>query len=516
MNCMPSTTPIEQQKIIQKQHLEIEYLNERIDLLLAQIYGKRSERKIVLEDPDQLSYMEDHPEEPIIECPVEEVSVPTHQRKKPGRKPLPDFLPRVDVIHDLSEDEKHCDCGTFLTWIGEEVSEQLDYSPAILQVLRHIRPKYACKACEGVESIGKTVKIAPPPKQMIPRSIASAALLAYIMTAKFVDSLPFYRQEKQFLRLGYEVSRTNMANWAIQLGKRLETLITFLLQEILSGPLIHMDETTVQVLKEKGRAPDAKSYMWVMRGGASETPGVYFHYNPSRSADVARELLDSYLGIVQTDGYAGYNFIHDTSATTHAGCWAHARRKFVEVLKAKGKYQKKKAKLGYADGAVAFISQLYAIKRQADENQLSTLQRVQLRQEKSAPILAQFHEWLQTLDNQVPPKSLLGKAIGYSLKRWNQLTLFLHHGVIPLDNNLAENAIRPFVVGRKNFLFCDTPQGATASARLYSLIETAKANKLNPHEYLKALFEKLPHAETDQQIKNLLPQYINPITSESD
>jgi transposase len=328
-----------------------------------------------------------------------------------------------------------------------------------------------------------------------------------------VDALPYYRQEKQFARLGYKISRTNMTNWTLRLGTAIKTLIGLLKQEILSGPLIHMDETTIQVLKEEGRVPHTKSFMWVMRTGASDRPGVFFHYSPTRASKVAQELLHSYKGIVQTDGYAGYDFVNHSPTIKHVGCWAHSRRKFMDVLKAKGKYQKKKAKSGHADQALGFIRQLYAIENQATEESLTREQRTANRQEKSKPLTEEFHRWLQDLKPQTPPKGLLGKAISYSLNRWDQLTLFLSDGIIPLDNNPAENAIRPFVVGRKNWLFCDTTSGAEASAGLYSLIETARANHLNPHEYLKILFEKLPYVESDDQLKSLLPQYLDATTS---
>ena len=489
-----------------QQSLEIEYLKERIELLVAQFYGKKSEKQ-PLELPDQLSYLEDPPEEPVVEPVAETVPVASHTRKKKGRKPLPEELPRIEVIHDLSAEEKQCTCGEPLTRIGEEVSEQLDYVPAQLRVIRHIRPKYACKSCEGVETEGGTVKIASLPKQFIEKSIASAGLLAYILIAKFVDALPYYRQEKQLGRLGYEVSRTNMANWTIQAGLKLAKLVELLWHDLLSGPLIHMDETPFQVLKEKGRSPHNKSFMWVMCSGASENPVVLFHYSPSRSALVAKELLHSYTGVVQTDGYNGYDFLDDCNAIQHACCWAHSRRKFMEVLKAKGKYDQKKAKTGHAEQAVAFFRQLYAIERIADEEKLSASQRVIKRQKESQPVLEQFHKWLLQLSPQTPPKGLLGKAIHYTLERWEQLTQFLNVGSLPLDNNRAENAIRPFAVGRKNWLFCDTVEGAKASAVLYSLIETAKANGLNPYDYLKMLFEKFPLAGTDEELKALLPQY---------
>jgi transposase len=420
----------------------------------------------------------------------------------------------VDVIHDIPEDQKQCSCGSTLDWIGEETSEQLDFIPAQLRVLRHIRPKYACKRCEGVETEGNPVKIAPPPKQIIEKSIASPSLLAFIIIAKFVDALPFYRQSKQFDRLGYELSRTNMVNWTIQLGKRLKALCERLRQEVLSGPLINMDETPIQVLKEEGRDPTTKSYMWVTCTGASENPAIYFHYHPSRASAVAQELLQSYNGVVQTDAYVGYDFIHASPDMKHAGCWAHSRRKFMEVVKLKKKARQTDAKFGHAEEALQYIRQLYAIEREADEKELTCRQRVSLRREKAQPVVDDFHQWLKSLKSKTHPKGLLGKAILYTLNQWEQLTLFLEFGFIPLDNNLAENTIRPFVVGRKNWLFCDTVAGAEASARLYSLVETARANKLNPHHYLQTLFERLPGAETEDHLKSLLPQYLKSTTSD--
>lgn len=501
-----------QQEIIKKQNLEINFLKEQVQLLTAQLFRKKSEKRRLEDIPGQLNFFEGPAEEPEIEKVAEKITVPEHTRKKSGRKPLPESLPRVEVVHDIPEEQKQCGCGSTLSRIGEEISEQLNYIPAKLEVVRHIRPKYACKSCEGVETEGATVKIMPAPKQIIPKSIATAALLAHIMTAKFVDALPFYRQEKQFARLGYEISRSNMINWAIQLGKTLERLLELLKQSVLSGPLIQMDETTIQVLKEKGRAPITKSYIWVLRGGASKSPIIYFEYHPSRSAKVAQELLCDYQGAIQTDGYAGYDFIDHTPEKEHAGCWAHARRKFDDVLKAKGKYQKKKAKSGHADQALETIGKLYQVEKKAHDNKLSNKEIVELRQEKSKPVLDNFYTWLKSIENKTPPKGLLGKAILYTLNRWEQLTLYLDHGFIPIDNNLAENTIRPFVVGRKNWLFCDTVPGAIANARLYSLIETAKANGLNPTEYLKTVFEQLPYAENDDQLKQLLPPNLKDTT----
>lgn len=258
-------------------------------------------------------------------------------RKKKGRKPIPKNLPRVKRIHDIDESEKVCECGCQKIRIGEEVSEQLDIIPAQIQVIEHIRPKYACKNCEGVESDGPTVAIAPMPEQIIPKCIGTSGLIAYVLVAKFVDALPFYRQEKQFLRIGVEISRATMCNWARKVAESCEILLMMLKQEILSGPLINIDETPTQVLNEPNRKNTTKSYMWVFRGGTPEHPGILFEYHPSRAGDVAASFLNGYEGIVQTDGYKGYDFLDVVKGILHMACWVHVRRKFLDVIKAAGK-----------------------------------------------------------------------------------------------------------------------------------------------------------------------------------
>jgi len=251
---------------------ENELLREQIRLLQAQLFGKKSEKGSTDSGAVQIPLF-DMPEPEIEE---EDVEIPPHKRKKPGRKKLPETLPRVEIVHDIDEDEKVCGCGETLERIGEDISEKLDIIPAVIRVIKHIRPKYACKQCEGLETDGPVVKIAPPPKQIIPKSIVTAGLLAYILTAKFCDALPFYRQERQFERIGAEISRANMCNWATKATSACQPVLSLLQQEIRSGPLINIDETTVQVLHEPGRAASTKSYMWVCRGGAPDHPGLIF------------------------------------------------------------------------------------------------------------------------------------------------------------------------------------------------------------------------------------------------
>ena len=494
-----------QHEVHRKDH-EIEYLKERIDLLTHQLYGKKSEKLLASSGAEQMSLFSLGEEDDSADTPpVETFSVAAHQKKKPGRKPLPSTLPRKEVIHDISDEDKICGCGSTLTQFGAEASEKLNYIPATLEVIRHIRPKYACRSCEGTEDKGATIKIAPPHPQILPKSLAAPGLLAHVVTAKFADSIPLYRQEKQFIRLGLDLPRATMAGWLIRLSEACEKVTNQLKSDILAGPLINIDETTIQVLDEAERSPSTKSYMWVLRGGPPENPSVLFHYDKSRAARVAEKLLDGYRGVVQCDGYSGYGFLDSLPEVFHAGCWAHARRKFMEVSKALGKAAKGK-KASDAQKALTFIGKVYAIEKKAKALGLSYGDIVEKRRSETKPLLKEFHRWLLLKLDQTPPKGLLGKAVNYALGQWPRLIVFLDHGFMTPDNNLAENAIRPFVVGRKNWLFSKSLKGAKATAVLYSLVESAKACGLEPYRYLTHLFEHLPEALTEEQIRKLLPQ----------
>ncbi|GBE11745.1 transposase IS66 family protein [bacterium BMS3Abin13] len=483
---------------------ETRLLHEQIRLLRAQLYGRRSEKVVPADGPRPLPLF-DLPEPPADE-EEEEVRVPAHTRKKRGRKPLPEDLPRVVEVHDIDDADKVCACGCDLQQIGEEVSEQLDIIPAKVRVIRHIRPKYACPKCEGVEDDGPTVKIAPVQPQIIPKSIVSPGLLAHIMTGKFIDHTPFYRQEKQLVRLGVDVSRTSMCRWAMQAASACRPLLNLLEEELLAGPFINIDETTVQVLQEPGRSPTTKSYMWIFRRGDPRKPVLLYQYHPTRSGDVANAFLRGFQGTVQTDGYAGYDFLDHTEGIRHIGCWAHARRKFTDVTKAQGKSRK----AGAADKALSYIKKLYRLEKTARDNKYSPEQIYRMRQQEARPILDDFEKWLAKKKLQTPPKGLLGKAVAYTLNQWHRLIGYTEDGNLTIDNNMAENSIRPFVIGRKNWLFSGTPEGAEASALLYSLIETVKANKLEPYAYLRYIFEKLPLASSLEDYEALLPWNITP------
>ena len=281
---------------------EIKIMKEQINCLLDKLFGRKSEK--TLSDDKQLSLFETSEEHFPIAEEDNEIEIQSHKRRKRGRKPIPENLPRIEVIHDIDEAEKQCECGCQKKCIGQEVSEQLDIVPAKIQVIRNIRLKYVCKNCEGVESDGPTVTTAQMPEQLIPKCIGTPGLIAFVLTAKFVDALPFYRQEKQFLRIGVKISRATMCSWAQKIAESCDILLMMLKKEILSGPLINIDETPFQVLKEPGKTSQSKSYMWIFRGGTQEHPGILFEYHPTRAGNVASAFLKGYKGVVQTDGYS--------------------------------------------------------------------------------------------------------------------------------------------------------------------------------------------------------------------
>ena len=491
---------------------KIHYLEEQLRLFKNELFGRSSEKR---HEPhaDQLPLFTDDDKHAVESRPADDdkIVIAAHCRKKRGRKPLPEDLPRVDIIHDLSEEEKQCACGARLTRFGEEVCEKLDYIPARLRVERHIRYKYACKNCEGVEDDGPTVRIAPAPVQLIPKSNATAGLLAHIAVSKFADAVPLYRQQKIFDRLGIELSRAVMSQWMVKSAQRCASLMDLLQNALLSGPLINIDESPFQVLKEPGRRNTSKSYMWVYRGGSPDRPVLLYQYQRTRSGRVALDFLKDYQGYIQSDDFSGYDHLDQNPHIVHLGCWAHSRRKFMNVVKVRKKHRSKRANpKGLADEALDYIGDLYQIEKEAKRLQLDAVRICRLRQEKAKPLLEKFKQWLDAKQPLTPPKSLLGQAIGYTLSNWDKLIIYIEDGRLRPDNNLVENAIRPYVVGRKNWLFSGSPNGAMASATFFSLIETAKANGLEPYAYLRHIFEKLPLAQSHQDLLNLLPHNIDP------
>ena len=433
----------------------------------------------------------------------DEITVPAHTRERGKRKPIDAELPRVRIEHDFPEAKKVCPCGCIMARIGETTAEQFDIIPARAQVLQHVRFKYACRSCEGASHDGPAVVTAPMPAQPLPKSNCSPGLAAFITVSKYADGLPLYRLEGILARYRISVSRTAMACWMIKLGD-VDTPLINLFDDIQLGyDVLQMDETTVQVLKEDGRAARDKSFMWVRRGGPPGQRIILFDYAATRAGSVPLQLLEDYTGFLQSDDYSGYNAAAKRDGVVHVGCLDHARRKFVEAVKAQ--HAVAGTERGLAPQALLIIRKLYALEKLARDAKMSAEQRHELRQEKARPIWDELRAWLDKNLGAAPPQSYTGKAINYLAADWPRLVRYLEDGRVEISNVLCENAIRPFVIGRKNWLFCDTPAGAHASARLYSIIETAKAAGLEPYAYLRHIFEKLPQAVTLADLEALLP-----------
>jgi transposase/uncharacterized coiled-coil protein SlyX len=498
-----------QEQTVSEYSEEITQLREYVRLLKSQRFGPSSERSVAeqmgLFNEAEAAADEEAGEEHGAQAEGDEpsIEVPAHtRRKRGGRRPLPAFLPREEIVHDVPEAEKVCgnDPAHTLTQIGEERLEQLAFVPAEAKVIVHIRPKYACSRCKD------GVTVAPVPVAPIPKSFATPSLLAQIVTSKYVDGLPLYRQAKIFQRMGVDLCRATLASWVIRMGDLAAPLVKHFLDEIRRGGYVQADETPFQVLKEDGKRATSKSYLWALRGGDLERPLLYYEYAPTRSGKVAHALLEGFEGFLHTDGYWGYDGFDDKPGVVHVGCFAHARRKFDEALRGQGKSSKKSkpgAKASLARQGLQRINKLYEIERGYADAAVNA--RHALRQEKLAPKLEELRAWIDRSQGRVPPTSLTGKAISYLDTQWPKLVRVLDDGRIPLDTNAVERAIRPFVIGRRNWLFADTPGGATASARLYSLVETAKANGLEPWAYLEKIFEALPRATTAADIEPLLP-----------
>jgi transposase len=419
---------------------------------------------------------------------------PAQSSSKPARGkrlPLPAELLRVDVIHEIPESQRLCPCGTPMVEIGADISEQLDIVPMQIRVLRHIRKRYACPSGDHAPLT------APAAAQVLPKSNASHSTIACLIAAKYIDGLPLARLEHVVARAGVRLTRQTMARWVIGTAKALQPLFNLARDTLLSSPLIHMDETPVQVLKEPGRLATTKSYMWVQSGGPPGKPVTLFDYKPSRSAAVPQELLAGWSGDLMTDGYRGYDAVVAGGGIEHLVCWVHARRRFVEARQVQTK-----GKRGLADEAIEFIAELYRIESMADKQGGD---RLLARQTHSKAVLDQLRTWLDHHRPRVVPKTALGEAMAYLDHYWPKLVRFIERADLPLDNNKAENAIRPFVLGRKAWLFSDTQAGANASALIYSLVETAKANRIEPYLWLKRALDGLPTARTADDFEALLP-----------
>jgi len=465
-------------------------MQELINLLVLRKFASRSEKKT---DPSGDVFNVDEPDIEEVGATEETVTVQEHTRKVPKRDKLPTNLPRVIIEHDLPEEQKICACGCALTFIESVPTEQLDIIPAIVQVLVHMRKKYACRSCN------LTIKTAPMPLQPIPKSMASPGLLAHILVSKYCDHLPLYRQVQIFNRCDILLSRGTLSQWVIRCGDLFQPIINLLQEKHLEYDIGYADETTVQVLKEPNKTAESKSYMWIFGGGKPECFAWILHYEPTRSGDVSMAFWEGFKGHIHTDAYSGYCSMEDKMPLIFLiKCWAHARRKFAEIAKLA-------SKRGISHEVIARIAQLYKIEKKMKEDGCSFEKIKEIRQEKSKPILENIKKYLEEKRSGVPPQSGLGKAISYTLNHWSGLIRYLEDGRFEIDNNRTERIAKPFAVGRKNWLFSDSVNGANASANIYSLIETCKFHGIEPYEYLRHALTEIPKCTSVGDYEKLLP-----------
>ena len=476
--------------IICEQQKYITLVEEYLRLAKIRRFGSNSEKlafQVDLFDEAELEVALGDLEDQL---PEEETRKTRPKKRKRG---FSDKLPRVQIHLSLSDEDKAGASKTFFT----KVKEELDIVPAQARVLEYWQEKAVFD--EAGESRIVAAERDPHP---LGKCTASVKLLAYIVVSKYADALPLYRLESILKRYGGNITRTSMANWIIGLDDVFKPLINLLREHQLGGDYLQADETRLQVLKEDGKPATSDKWMWLIRGGPPDQPAVLFEYDSSRGETVPMRLLEGYQGVLQADGYAGYNRVCRENLVTRIGCWDHARRKFVDASKATPA-KKKGEQISKADVAISKIRKLYAIESRIEG--LSAAQKTERRQQLSKPVLDDLKNWLEKNVSRIPKDSLTWTAINYTLNQWDLLIGYCEDGRLHISNALAENAIRPFAVGRRNWLFSDTPRGARASATCYSLIETAKANNLDPYDYLVKVLQNIAAADTLDKIEALLP-----------
>ena len=480
-------------------------LEEQLRLERLRRYAPRSEKlKDRLFNEAEQAAGEDEEGDDVDMAGVPDTGLPDAHKpepKKPGRKPLPEDLPRQRIEHDLPEDQKVCPCcRNRMHRMGETVSEQL-HIEVKATVLQHVRAKYACRHCDRT-GLTTPIVMAPMPAQPLPGSVATPSTLALVLANKYVDGTPLYRLAQALARANVSISRGALGNWVIRSADlHLLRLYEVLKQKLRSQPLVHGDETWVQVLKEDGRDAQAKSFMWAYRSGQdSEQPVVLFDYQPGRGQEHPQAFLGDYRGLLMSDGYDAWRTL---DGATHLGCMAHARRKFTDALKARKKPG------GPPLQALKFFETLYEVERLArqtpGDGETRADYTLRLRQQHSLPVLVAFKKWLDDQAPKVLPESLTGKAISYAQNQWDYMTRYVGHGLAPIDNNVLERDIRPFVTGRKSWLFSDTVAGANASAIIYSLVLTCRACGIEPYAWLRHVLTELPQRPPDADIEDLLP-----------
>ena len=477
---------------------EVERLRGIVLLLKREKFGSKSER---FENVDQLVFNELEREAsalPDESGESETVTVTYEKKKKQGRapkKPFPENLPREEKIIDLPESEKTCPHdGTRLKEIGEERTEKLKTIPAQSTVLVEIKKKYGCPTCDGHMAQAKSNSI-------LPGTIATPELLAFIVYSKFFQALPLYRLEEQFKLQGIGITRGTMARWLVGLTEHLMPIYNLLQDKAFESGYMAIDATSVQVLKEPGRRPEKKSFMWAR--GSPELGIVLFDYDPSGGGKIAKKLMEGYEGALQADAHRGYGALDQTKLKL-LGCMMHSRRRFHEAF-----LIGKKAP-GYASEALALFKWVYDKEESYKKQGLTPEQRKEIRDREIAPSLEAIKQWIEARIVKVPKSSPIGNAMHYFITEYTELTAFLADGRYEIDNGWLERTIRKFAIGRNNWMFCDTVPGAHASSMLYSLAITAKLNGKNPFEALTEIFTRLPGAKTGEDYEQLASLLLSP------
>ena len=482
------------EEAIQRRDAHILLLEELLRLRRIQRFAASSEKLHQLQLFDEAELEADM--DALLAQLPDDLPQTAEAKAKPRQRGFSASLLRERIELTLSDEQKAGASKVFFT----KVKEELQFIPAQLKVLEIWQEKAVFER-DGEE----VILAANRPVHPLGKCIATPSLLGYIITSKYADGLPLYRLEQMFKRLGQEVSRTSMAHWIIRLDEVFQPLMNLLREEQNHATYLQADETRIQVLKEEGKTAQSDKWMWVTRGGPPGRPSVLFEYDPSRAGSVPVRLLEGFSGILQADGYSGYSQVCKESGLTRIGCWDHARRKFIEATQATPSVAKGKSKPGAskADVALGYIGKLYAIEREQKER--SDAERYQARQTRSMPLLAELKTWLDNNVGKVMKGSLTRQAMEYTLGQWPHLVGYCVRGDLHISNILAENAIRPFAVGRKAWLFADSAQGAKASATCYSLLETAKANDLEPSAYINYVLAQIGEADSLEKLEALLP-----------
>ena len=482
---------------------QVQWLMEKLRLSAHRQFGTSSEKT----DKAQLSFFNEVELEAnsnVPELEMEEIEKYYRKKAKTSKERLPSDLPVEVIEHTLPKEEQMCpECDGELHVMGKETREELKIVPAKASIVRHEKHVYACRCCER-NALGVPIKKAPIDEPVIKGSFASPEAIAHIITQKFVMGTPLYRLEQEFKRNGIYLSRQTMSNWLLKSTEDyLEPIYNALREILCNREVLHADETTLQVLKEPNKSAQSKSYMWLYRsGGDSNSPVVIYEYQPDRSAKRPQAFLSGFTGYLHTDGYIAYHTLPKEMVIV--GCFAHARRKWEDALKSLPPKDRKNAQ---AQRGKQYCDQLFAIEKKLVG--LSFEQRFKERQKLAKPVVDELFAWLHSVN--IVPKTGFGQAASYHLKQQKYLERYLLDGRLEISNNRAERSIKPFVIGRKNFLFANTPRGAKASAIMYSLIETAKENALNPFAYLTYIFQNAPNWDIRNNIdllQELLPWFV--------